>query len=219
MKVEEHILNDIKALDIQAVVGATLSLMEELKFCHLPVLHEGKYVGLISEDELLDVQNEEDKLEKHLHVLKPYSILFTDHLFNAMRVIGEGNLSLLPVLDGNGKYCGYLSPVEITQDFGRQLTFSEAGSLVVLNVGVRDYLLSQITQIVESDDARITGVLVNSNGVDFLRVTLKINRTDISRILKSFERYEYEILEVYHHSIFDDTAANRYEALMKYLNI
>lgn len=219
MKVEEHLLNDIKPLDTNAVVGATLDLMEELKFCHLPVLHKGKYVGLIGEDDLLDIQDEADVLEKHLHVLKAYSLLISDHLFNAMRVVGEGNLSLLPVLNNQGKYVGYLSPLELTHDLGRQLTFSEAGSVVVLNVGIRDYQLSQLSQIVESDDARITGMLIKNNGIDFIRVALKINRRDISRILKSLERYDYEVVEVYHNSIFDNTAADRYEALMKYINI
>ncbi len=219
MKVEEHILNDIKPLNLEFKAGETLRLMEELKLCHLPVLHDGQYIGLISEDDLLDIQNEQDSLEQHVNVLKPYSLKTTDHLFKAMSRVGEGNLSLLPILDQGEKYVGYLSPLELIQDLGRQLTFSEAGSVVVVEVGVRDYHLSQLTQIVESDDARVTGVLVHSHGIELLRIALKINRADISRILKSLERYEYRIVEVFHKSIFDNDASDRIESLIKYLNI
>jgi CBS domain-containing protein len=219
MKLEEHILNDIKPLNTQAKAGETLSLMDELKLSHLPVVHEGKYVGLISENDLLDIENEEDRLEQHLKVLRPYSLKANDHLFKAMGRVGEGNLSLLPILSAQKDYLGYLSPLEIIQDLGRKLTFSEAGSLIVLEVGVRDYHLSQLTQIIESDDATITGLLVSSAGVEHLRIALKINRTEVSRIVKSLERYDYKIIEVYHKSIFGDDASDRLEGLLKYMNI
>lgn len=219
MRAEDHILNDIKPLSITEKAGAILDLMEELKFNHLPVLDQGHYVGLIGEDDLLDIQNEEDALEKHLKVLKPYGIQADDHLFNAMHIIGEANLSLLPVLRGELQYIGYLSPLEMVQDLGRQLTFREPGALIILRFETRDYHLSQLTQIVESEDAHIIGFHLIADGPDHLQIILKINRTDIGRIVKSFERYEYQVKSVFHRSIFDDTASDRYGSLMKYLNI
>lgn len=219
MRAEDHILNDIKPLSITEKVASILDLMEELKFCHLPVLDQGKYVGLIGEDDLLDIQEEDDTLDKHLKVLKPYRLRADDHLFNAMHVIGEGNLSLLPVVREEQQYIGFLSPLEMVQDLGRQLTFQEPGALIVLRTATLDYHLSQLTQIVESEDAHIIGFHLVADGPDHLEIILKINRTDISRIIKAFERFEYEIKAVFHRSIFDDTASDRYDSLMNYLNI
>jgi predicted transcriptional regulator len=219
MKIASHILNDIKPLHPQEKVREVLDLMEELKYCHLPVLEEGKYLGLITEDDLLDIQEEEDRLEQHRHVLKPYQVLDSDHIFTAIKVIGEGNLTFLPVLNEEQKYLGYISPVELMWDLGRIVTFGDQGSVLVLTVPIRDYHISQIAQIVESEDALITGLHVRSAGNELLHIVVKINQTDISRIIKAFERYEYQIEEVYHQSIFDDTASDRYESLMNYLNI
>lgn len=219
MRVDEHILNDFSALDITERVADLLLSMEELKINHLPIEHEGLYLGLISEDDLLDVENVEDSLEKHLKVLKPYSISAGDHIYAAIKTIAEGNLTCLPVLDPDKKYIGYLSPQELVFDLGRQVSYNELGSVIVLRVAIRDYFISKISQIVESEDALILGLQLRQESNDYIRVALKINQQDLSRIVKSFERFEYEVLEVYHQALFDEDATDPFEALVKYLNI
>ncbi len=219
MRVADHILNDFKALNLEESVSHVLQLMEELKCSHLPVSHEGEYCGLISEDDLMDVENDQDLLKKHTKVIKPYQISASQHIFEAIRIIGEGNLTVLPVVDEKAKYLGYVAPNELMWDLGQQLTFMEGGAVVVLRISIRDYHISQLAQIVESEDALILGLQLRNDGPEFLKVALKINQLDLSRIIKAFERYSYQIIEVYHQSLFDDTAHDRYEGLMKYLNI
>ena len=219
MRVGDHILNDYKPLAPAELVQDVLDAMEELKCSHLPVLEEGQYLGLISEDDLMDIENTDDSIGQHRKVFKPYQVLENNNIYEALRVIGEGNLSCLPVLNKEGHYVGYLSPQELSWDLGQQLTYVEPGGVVVLRVSVRDYHISQISQIVESEDALILGLHLASEGTDFLKVSLKINQSDLSRIVKAFERYQYQIIELYHESIFDDTASDRLEGLINYLNI
>lgn len=219
MRVGDHILNDYKPLAPGALVQDVLDAMEELKCSHLPVLEEGQYLGLISEDDLMDIENTDDSIGQHRKVFKPYQVLENNNIYEALRVIGEGSLSCLPVLNKEGHYVGYLSPQELSWDLGQQLTYVEPGGVVVLRVSVRDYHISQISQIVESEDALILGLQLASEGTDFLKVSLKINQSDLSRIVKAFERYQYQIIELYHESIFDDTASDRLEGLINYLNI
>lgn len=220
MKVEKHILNDLKPLNHTDEVGSILDTMEELKFSHLPVVDEDRlYLGVICEDDLLEVSEESDPLNKHIRMLKSYSIKLSGHMFDAIRIIGEGNLSLLPVVDDENHYKGYISAVELMQDVGRQLTFSGPGAVLVIKIQTRDYQLAQIAQIVESEDARIIGLhLVSGDENEEIQVCLKINQTDLSRILKAFERYNYNVTEVFHQSIFDESVTDRYEAFMKYIN-
>lgn len=219
MRVGDHLLNDFKPLDTQERVDYVLNAMEELKFSHLPVVEEGKYLGLISEDDLLDIENQEQKLAQHLNLIKPYQVPIKTHIYEAIRVFGEGNLSCLPVLDQEGKYVGYLSSQELMWDLGQQVSYAEKGGVIVLRLSVRDYHISQIAQIVESEDALILGLQLRSEGNDFLKVAVKVNQADLSRIVKAFERYEYNVVELYHESLFDDTASDRYEGLINYLNI
>lgn len=220
MKVNNHLLNDLKPLINTDQVGVVLDTMEELKFSHLPVVDQDRiYMGVICEDDLLEVSDETDTLARHSHLLRSYFITQEGNLFDAIKLIGDGNLSLLPVVADDKKYIGYLSTTEIIQDFGRELTFSEPGGMIILKVPVRDYQLTQIAQIVESEDARIIGLhLSSSQEDDDLIISLKINQIDLSRIIKSFERYNYIILQIFHQSIFDESVADRYEAFMKYIN-
>lgn len=218
MRTAEYLLNDLKPLDTEVSVGETLEMMNELKLSHLPVVHENRYVGLVSDEDFQDISQLDSQLDRHLQMLKPYQIGAEDHLYNAVALMGEGQLSLLPVTDNQESYLGYLSPLEVIQDWGHQLTFREPGSLLVLRIPVRDYHLSQLAQIVESQDGRIVGLQMSSDGLDNLRLFLKVNLLDCSSLMKNLERFEYEIVEVYHKSLFDDSASDRYEALMRYLN-
>lgn len=221
MKVEKHLLNDLQPLRQSEKVVDILDTMEELKFSHLPVVDDDRlYLGVVCEDDLLEVGNEEDSLSKHTRLLKAYSISINADMFEAIRLIGEGNLSLLPVVDDANMYRGYISAAELLQDVGRELTFKEPGGVLVLRVPVRDYQLGQIAQIVESEEAKIIGFHLSEDlDAENLLVSLKINQLDLDRIIKSFERYNYNIVEVFHQSMFDDSMEDRYQSFMKYLNI
>ena len=220
MKVTTHMLNDLKPFGKSEKVSDMLDIMEELKYSHLPVVEgDREYLGLICEDDLLEIENDQDPISRYQRLLKAYSIPESGNMFEALKIIGEGNLSLLPVVSVENKYCGYISAVELLQDIGRELTFVEPGSVLVLRVPSRDYQLGQIAQIVESEDAKIIGFhLAGDAETDQLLISLKINQTDLGRIVRSFERYNYIIVEVFHQSLFDDSLQDRYQSFMKYLN-
>lgn len=213
-------VNDIKPLLNSEKVGDILDIMEELKYTHLPVVDQDRnYLGLLCEDDLLEL-DEEDRIQKHQRCLKPFAIAANSHLFEAVKSMGEGQLSLLPVVNTEGGYLGYVPAVELLQDLGRELSFNERGSVIVLKMDVRDYHLAQVSQIVESEDAKIIGLLLfNDTNPDLLNLVLKINQEDLSRIIQSFKRYNYSIDAVFHQSIFDENLADRYESFMKYINI
>ncbi len=221
MKVQDNILNDIQPLQVETGITEILDLMEELKYGHLPVVDaERQYLGLVCEDDLLEADGSDDGLSQHMRFLHQYAIHPEANLFEALKVVGQGNLSMLPVVSKEREYLGYLSPLELIQDMGRQLTFTESGSVLVLEIPTRDYQLSQISQIIESEDARIIGFhLTASETPESLNLALKINQPDISRILQSLERYNYKVLLVFHESMIDDGMADRYASFMNYLNI
>lgn len=220
MKVSAQMLNDIKPFALSETVSSLLDVMEELKYSHLPLVDgERNYVGLISADDLLEIEEQEEEVARHMRFVTPYSIAEGSNIFNAIRIIGEGNLSLLPVVNQDNQYRGYVPAIEILQDMGKEMTFTEPGSIAVLRIPGRDYHLSQIAQIVESEDARILGLhMAADHESDQLLVCLKINQVDLSRILQAFERYNYVVTEVYHQSLFDDGLQERYQSFMKYLN-
>lgn len=220
MNVGKHISKDIKPLQLEGKIDLALALMEEMKFSHLPVIDEdSKYLGVVDEESLMEALLEGNEISKCNRCLQAYSANLDSHILDVVRIAGEGILSIVPIVDHENIYRGYISPLELLQDLGSQTTFKEDGGVLVLKIPITDYQLSQIAQIVESEDARILGLLVGSSSeINSVDVTLKINQKDLGRIIKSFERYSYNIVEVYHKSLFDDSASQRYESLMRYLN-
>jgi len=216
--IEQHLLNDIKPLRLASPVREVLDLMEELKYGHMPVLGKEEFMGLIGEDDLLEIEYEEGALSDYPHLVKPIFISHDTHIFEALKLCGRHQLSLLPVLE-QGMYRGYISPLEISMELGRQITFDEPGSVIVLQMEVLDFSFSQIAQIVESEDAKITGILSFNGPGDKICVALKINQLDLSRIIKSFERYNYQMMEVYHQALFEDSDDRYLDSLFNYLNI
>jgi hypothetical protein len=94
------------------------------------------------------------------------------------------------------------------------------GSIVVLEMNQVDYSLHEIARIVEGNGARVLSVYTHSVPESVrVEVTLKINREDISDILQSFDRYEYFVKSTYQGSRFHDDLRNRYDELMRLMNL
>jgi acetoin utilization protein AcuB len=97
----------------------------------------------------------------------------------------------------------------------------QPGGILVLDINAIDYSLSQIAQIVESNDAKILSMYITSPATTTkMEVTLKINRKDLSSIIQTFNRYNYVIKASFMdendlYSLYE----NRYDSFMKYLSI
>jgi hypothetical protein len=94
------------------------------------------------------------------------------------------------------------------------------GGIIVLELNVNDFSLTEIAQIIESNDARLLSLYMTSQP-DSTRseITLKIDRMDIQPILQTFLRYNYTIKASYFESDYTDDLRDRYDMLMNYLNI
>ena len=99
-------------------------------------------------------------------------------------------------------------------------SIKENGGILVLEVASVDYSMAQIGQIVESNDAKIlSSYIMSSTDSTTIEVTLKINKVDLDRIIRTFERYDYVIKASFQKSSYNDDMQFRYDALMNYLNL
>jgi len=197
-----------------------LEMMENLDLRHLPVVAEGKYVGLVAHSDILNV----DDAQKVVEVLHPSSremtVYGSEHFFAAISLMYEKGLTLVPVIDHNNNYCGTISQERILFAFAESLSFTEPGGILVLKVNRRDYSLAEIAQIIESEHGLILTTFIHkSPDSKFVFVTVKINKNNLDAISRSFERHEYEIQAAYLEEEYEDVLKERYDELMNYLNI
>ena len=192
--------------------------MDEFKVSHLPVLKNGNFVGLVSESAVLDHLNLESDLD-HLfdHLPRPF-VNQNAHVYDILLKMSTEKLSVLPVLNDNEEYIGCISVygiMSVLSDFG---SLKEHGGILVLEMNQSDYSLAQIAQIVESNNAKILSSYILSDAASsLLEVTLKINELNLTRIILTFERYDYKIKAAYQAGASDDDLRWKYDALMNFM--
>lgn len=212
--------NDIRPLKPEDKVYMAHELMDEHKVMHLPVLDGEEYLGLVSEGDLLDAQDEELSIKSGSSKLVRAFVPAEKHLFDAINLFHEFKVSMLPVLDTDEHYMGYLYPQDIVSMMGGMLSSKIPGAILILEINQIDYQLSQIAQIVESNDAKVLAFYITSNpNSTVLEVTLRINRKDLTPIIQTFQRYDYTISASYHESEHAVDMKERFDNFMKYLNM
>jgi signal-transduction protein with cAMP-binding, CBS, and nucleotidyltransferase domain len=132
----------------------------------------------------------------------------------------ENKLSLIPVTDKHNHYLGVITHARIIEQFSHFTSLMNPGGIIVLEINERDYSLSEIAQIVETNDASILSVFINSiPDSTRMEVTLKLNKMDISAVLQTFSRYEYVVKASFSEGDYDELLRDRFDSLMSYLNI
>lgn len=216
----ELISNVIPTLKTSDTVQKALERMSEFKLYHLPIVNETQFLGLVSEDELIEVRVQDTPLGSlSLSIHNPF--VFEDaHVYDIIKLFNQLHLSIVPVLDRNKNYLGLVSIHNLLNCTAEMYAVKEAGGIIVLSIGNRNNSLAHMAQIVEADNAQILSSYVSSfPDSTRLEVTLKINKTELSGIIASFERYDYEVKAVFNAISSDDGTADRFNSFMNYLNV
>ncbi|MFZ4401452.1 MAG: CBS domain-containing protein [Bacteroidales bacterium] len=215
-------LTDDTILPAKTSDTGTLALawMDEYKTNHLPIVNNENYVGLISEEDIYTSNVFEEALGNHsLSLNMPY-VTENQHLFEIIKLATTLKLSLIPVLDNKKNYLGVITLRKLVDELSACIAINTPGAIIVLEISANDYSLSEIAQIVESNDTKILSLLITSHeDSNKMDVTLKLNRMDIASVLQTFNRYNYNVNVILVEQEVNDDLQDRYDSLMKYLSI
>ncbi len=219
MLAKELISDDISPLMTSDTGMIALSMMEEYKVRHLPIVNSESLLGLISENDIFDMSDPEAAIGSiKLSIQSPY-VFDYQFVYDIVREMAIKRLTLMPVVDSAMRYIGSINVLDMVESVSKFTAVSQPGGVIVIGVNQYDYSLSQIAQIVESNDAKILSVyVVNNTKNSDLEVTIKVNRMDINAIIQTFERYDYNIKNLIFEDEHDDLN-ERYDSFMNYLNI
>lgn len=220
MLAKDLITDEIPPLKTSDTGLMVINWMDEFKVSHLPIVNNHEYLGLISDTDILDLNITDEEIGKHkLSLIRPF-VKENQHVYEVIKMISNMKLTVLPVLDENENYLGLIPLTSLLQQFSILAATREPGGIIVLEMNELDYSLSQIAQIVEGNDGKILSCYLNSLPESTrIEVTLKINKTDISGILQTFNRYNYTVKASFHQSEFSDDMKNRFDSFMNYINI
>ncbi len=197
-----------------------LQKMQIYHVSHLPIVENGMLIGLISEEDIF-IQNQDDPIGSYRIQHQQLFSKEHDHIFDLMTKIGTFKLSLIPIVSEENKaFIGVVTLEDVLKYFAVQFSFTDPGSILVIETSSHNYQLSEIIRLAEAEDITVlssfTTSIPNSNKIF---ITLKLNAQDINNYKSSLERFGYEIYATFSDSEFSDTMQDRYDALMSYLNI
>jgi len=222
MTAKEIINNAITPLKTSDKASFAIELMDEYKVSHLPIVNNIEFLGLISYADIVNQDMTDGPIGNHsLSLAELVSHCMEDqHIFEIVKLASSLKLSLIPVLDLKNHFLGSITLDNLIYAFSTVCSIEIPGGVIVLEISNRDYLLAQIAQIVESNNAKILSLFVNSNPDSTrLEVTIKINKIDINDVLQTFTRYNYSIKSSFSESENFDNLKDRYDSLMRYLNV
>ncbi|MFD0792796.1 CBS domain-containing protein [Mucilaginibacter litoreus] len=216
----ELIADTIPPVNTSDSIQKVFDRMAEFRVRHLPIVNEEQFLGLISDDDLIEEPDYNTPIGAlALSLINPY-VVEQQHVYDVIRLFYEQQLTVVPVLNQKKDYQGLISINGLAEYFAKLTSVSEPGGIIVLEVDSKNNSLAHMSQVVESDNAQIlssyTRTFPDSTRME---VTLKVNKQDISNILATFLRYSYEVKATFNFTDNNNNSMDRYDSLMNYLNL
>jgi predicted transcriptional regulator len=217
-EITEYITNDFKAIDSHDSITAVQDFFSELHFSHFPIVEEGVYIGSIASEDL-ETFDSQKKVVDYRFTLEGFFTRTNTIWLDVLEVFAKNHTNLVPVLDENNTYVGYYEIEDIMKFFHETPFLKEPGGIIVVKKGVLDYSMSQITQIIESNNGKLLGLFISEADVKSVEITLKITLGAMNEIIQTFRRYNYEIISEHQEDNYINNLKERSDYLDKYLNI
>lgn len=221
MIAEELINQIVPPLKASDQAGKALEWMEEFRCNHLPVVDENLLKGFVSEGIIRDAKDH-DKRVGDLELLgKTCFVTSQAHFLDILKVAGNHRLHSVAVVDEGQKYIGLITVLDIMTSFAQSASVQMQGSILVLSLELVDYSLAEICRYIEENEAKVISSTILQDPLDpeKIKLSLKINKVDVSRIVATLERFNYRVIGRYQETQLESPDKERLELLFKYLNI
>ncbi|WP_299110622.1 CBS domain-containing protein [uncultured Winogradskyella sp.] len=218
MQLQDFVINDIKPLNITDKISDLQMLFNQLTYSHIPIQNNGIYMGCISETDAHCFDGAKSISDCN-YTIEGFFVRPSTNWLDVLEAFAQNDSNIMPVLDKNNKYLGYYELNDIIHLFNETPFFSEPGGILIVEKGINDYSFSEISQIIESNDAKLLGAFISKMDSDLARITIKISNASLNEIIQTFRRYSYNIVSGHEEDSYIESLKERSQYLNKYLNM
>jgi acetoin utilization protein AcuB len=220
MLTADLINKNIPRLQLADTVSKALRLINDFRVSHLPVVSEETFLGLVSEDDLLDMKDSKLTIEALQNSFINAPVQYNVHFLNAVNSSIQFDTNVVPVVKAENEYAGVITTADLLKALGNFSGANEIGGIIVIEMERSQFAISEISRIVESNDCHILHLNTTIDPVTgMLTVTIHINKREISAVVATFERYEYNVVYYFGNEKFENEIGSNYRHLMNYLDI
>lgn len=220
MLAKDLLSETVPALRTSDTAQTALNNMEVFRVSHLPIVNNEEFLGLISDSDIYDLNKPKEPIGNHnLSLARPF-VYYHQHIYEVAVLMSSLKLTVIPVLNEKNVYEGLITLQDLLQGIARVTAIEKTGAIIVLEMHIHDYSASLISQIVESNNAKILSMYISDSDETMkMNVTLKLNTSDITSIIQHFNRYNIVVAGQFGgESDADSLYEDRLNALFRYLN-
>jgi len=218
LEITNYINNDFKPFDSKETIESIQNFFADLTFSHFPVVEEGIYIGSIAADDVITFDNNKNAAD-YRYTLEGFYARNSMIWLDVLEVFAQNNSNLIPVLDDKNNYLGYYELNDIVKFFAETPFLREQGGIIIVKKTTVDFSMSQISQIIETNNGKILGLFISDANAEFVEITIKLSLGGMNEIIQTFRRFNYEIISDHQEDTYLNNLKERSDYLDKYLNI
>ena len=218
MELQHQLLENLPIFDISDNMAEVIGFFDHNTCSHVAVAENNVFVGVLAENDIACFEAEK-KVEDCRSNFEHFFVTNETSWLDVLEIFARNEANIVPVLNAEKHILGYYDLTDIVGVFIGTPFFTEPGGILVVEKGMKDYSLSEIAQIVETNNAKVLGALITDSHNDVVQVTLKISSTSLNEISQTFRRYNYNIIFGNSDDQFLEDLKKRSAYLDKYLNV
>lgn len=220
MTAQELISDRIPCLRTSDTGDKVMDWMEEFHVAQLPVVNERQFLGIVTETDVLEAESQDQPVgDYHLTLPNTLCVLGRQHVYDVLKMMAAWQLDILPVVDEERNYIGMVTQQDLIRGLADVFGATEPGGIIILEIPHNSYNLSEIARIVESNDAKALSIyLTSSPDAAAYYVTIKVNISELTRLMNTFERFNYKVVMSFFDKAQLDDTQDRYNLLLRFLN-
>ncbi len=215
---QNYIDQSLQTIEISDSISDVKAAFKASKFNHLPVFKNGNFKGSIHLDDILEL-NSEKKLTEYKYLLEVFYVEIHKTNLDLIHEFANHQTNMLPILDEHKNFVGVMNLEHVLDLFGETPFVANEGEVMILKKERTKFSFSEVAQLIETLNARVSGMYVNDLSQETVEVTVKVERQGLNEILQTFRRYDYQIVSEHPDDLFAEDLKEHSNYLNKYLDI
>lgn len=219
MNINDYILDEIEPLRIEDSVKKAQKVFKNFPITHFPVIENRKLLGNFAEEDIQTIDEKGNELVLYADLLNSFFADEKATVLELLKIFADNDTNIIPILNNQKEYIGYLDLRDVLDVFSTSPFMIEEGETLIVEKLQNDFSMSEITQIVEANGAKLLGLYLSEKSSEFVQITIKVISEEINEIMHTFRRYDYKIVSMHENDIYLEDLKNRSEYLQKYLEM
>ena len=218
IEISSFIVSNSKPFQTEDTIEKAQRFFNKNNHSHFPVIKDGIYIGSIQSEDVFTFEASK-KIIDYLYTCEQFFVRENTPWLDVLETFAQNQTDIMPVLSIENKYLGFYELNAIYNVLTNTPFIREIGGSLVVEIPVKDYSMSQIAQIIESNNSKILGSIITYSDEFIVQITLKIVSGNMNEVIQSFRRFNYQIISKHQDDSYMEKLSERSAYLDKYLSI